>query len=226
LINVTFDVVKFEKQISKIIDYSVGFIDGAQEGKKFFLDNLGKGTIDALYKYIDTSARLNPSSLQHVYEWYQSGSKTARLFTFNHNVTVNGLSINATFSQSRSIKDGSSEPFYNKAKIMESGIPVVIKPKRSEVLVFEQDGETVFTKKTIVNRMPGGADAKGSFEKTFDEFMKIYFAQSFLTATGLHDYIKNPTIYKKNLKSGMAGGRSVGRQTGFQWMTNAKVEVE
>lgn len=225
LINVRFDMKKFERQMSNLVEYSVGFIDGAQESKKFLLDNLGKGTIAALYKYIDSSARVNPQSLQHVYEWYQSGSKSGRLFTFDHKITTSGLSINATFSQSRSIKNGSSEPFYNKAKIMENGIPVVIKPKKSEVLVFEQDGETVFTKATIVNTQPGGPEAKGGFEKVFDEFMKVYFAQSFLTATGLHDYIQNPIVYKKNLKSGMTGGRSIGRQTGFQWMANAKVEV-
>lgn len=225
LIAVRFDMKKFERQMSNLVEYSVGFIDGAQESKKFLLDSLGKGTIEALYKYIDASARVNPKSLQHVYEWYQSGSKSGRLFSLDYKITSSGLSINSTFSQSRSIQNGSSEPFYNKAKIMEDGVPVVIKPKKSEVLVFEEDGETIFTKGTIVNTQPGGAKAKGSFEKTFDEFMKIYFAQSFLTATGLYDYIKNPTVYKKNLRSGMLGGRSVGRQTGFQWMANAKVEV-
>jgi hypothetical protein len=225
LINVRFDINKFNKQMSNLIDYSVGFMDGAKEGKKFLLDSLGKGTIAALYKYIDSSARSNPRSLQHVYEWYQSGSKSGRLFIFDHKVTSSGLSINATFSQSRSIKNGSSEPFYNKAKIMENGIPVVIKPKKSEVLVFEDDGETIFTKKTIVNTQPGGPEAKGSFEKVFDEFMKIYFTQSFLTATGLYAYLENPVVYKQNLKSGIVGGRSAGKQTGLQWMANAKVEV-
>lgn len=226
MIEVKFDMLKFEKQMSNLIDYSVGFLDGAQESKHFLLDSLGKGTIKALYKYIDTNAKLNPKSLQHVYEWYQSGNHSSRLFSFSYNITSSGLSINSTFSQSRSIKNGSTTPFYDKANIMENGIPVVIKPKHSDVLVFEDNGETVFTKNPIVVNNPGGVDAQGSFQKIFDEFMQIYFKQSFLTATGLYDYIKNPKVYKENIQSGLKIGTAAGKTTGTKWMVNAKVKVE
>lgn len=226
MINVKFDTIKFEKQMSNLINYSIGFLDGAKESKHFLLDNLGKSTIKALYKYIDTNARLNPMALQHVYEWYQSGNQSARLYSFSHTINAQGLSINSTFSQSRSVKDGSNTPFYDKARIMENGIPVTIKPKRSGVLVFEDNGETVFTKGPIVVDNPGGSQVQGSFEKTFDEFMKFYFTQAFLSASGLYDYISNPIIYKQNLKSGLMSGRSAGKTTGATWMMNAKVAVE
>jgi hypothetical protein len=35
-----------------------------------------------------------------------------------------------------------------------------------------------------------------------DEFMLRYFKQSFLRASGIYDYIKKPTVFKKNIKSG------------------------
>ena len=219
-------MTKFEKQMSNLVNYSVGFLDGAKESKHFLMDSLGKGTIQALYKYIDANARLNPKALQHVYEWYESGNRSARLFSFTHKVTSTGLSINSTFSQSRSVKQGSTVPFYDKAKIMEDGIPVVIKPKRSDVLVFEDNGETVFTKNPVVVEHPGGIDAKGSFEKIFDEFMQVYFKQSFLNATGLSEYIHSPKVYKQNLKSGLFMGRSAGKAAGEKWMIDAKVTVE
>jgi hypothetical protein len=226
LINVTFDMNKFERDMNNLIEYSVGFLEGAKESQHFFLDSLGKGTIQALYKYIDASARLNPKALQHVYEWYQSGRESGRLYTFSHKVNGSGLSIDATFSQSRSIQHGSTTPFYDKAKIMEKGIPVTIKPKNSNVLVFDDKGETVFTRKPVTVMDPGGPDAQGSFEKVFDEFMKLYFTQSFLKASGLHDYIQNPKIYKQRLNAGLKGGRSEGKATGTSWMVNAKVAVE
>lgn len=222
---VRLNTLAFEKQLDNLVDYSLGFLDGAESGKKIFLDQLGRGTVEALKLYIDAMARSNPQSLHHVYEWSKTGNKNERLFDVKYRINNVGISIDSNFKQSRSIQNGSYEPFYNKAKIMEDGVPVIIKPKGNNALVFQDNGVTVYTKKTIVNQFPGGREVSGSYEKTFDNFITRYFAQSFLTATGLHDYIQNPIVYKKNLKSGMTGGRSIGRQTGFQWMANAKVEV-
>lgn len=216
----------FDKQINNIVEYAYGFLDGAQKGKTIFLKNLGLGTIDAMAKYVDVSARGNPAALQHVYEWYQSGSPSARLFDITYTVSNLGLSINSKFKQSRTIKKDSNVPFYNKAKIMEDGIPVTIKPTKSPALVFNEGGQTVFTKKSVVISNPGGSQARGSFEKTMDEFMLRYFKQSFLRASGIYDYIKKPTIFKKNIKVGSRMGRSKGIDTGFKWITNAKIGVE
>lgn len=216
----------FEKDLLNIANYSLGFLEGAQKGKKVFLDNLGRGVIFALGEYIDVEARSNASALHHVYEWYQTGSPQARLFDINYTVSNLGLSINSTFKQSRSVQADSSTPFYNKAKIMEDGIPVVIKPKKNSVLRFYEGGETVFTSKPITVRNPGGEEVQGSFERVFDEFMIRYFTQAFLRASGISDYISNPTIYKKNLQAGAKQGRSKGLSTGYKWITNAKIEVE
>jgi hypothetical protein len=216
----------FDKEMNNIIDYAIGFLDGAQKGKSIFLKNLGAATIESMARYVDVSARGNPAALQHVYEWYQTGSPSARLFDINYTVSNLGLSINSSFKQSRTVKKDSNVPFYNKAKIMEEGIPVTIKPTRSPVLVFNEGGQTVFTKKPVVISNPGGSQARGSFEKTMDEFISRYFKQSFLRASGIYDYIKKPTVFKKNIKSGSRLGRSKGIDTGFKWIINAKVGVE
>jgi hypothetical protein len=215
----------FEKQILNIAEYSLGFIEGVQRGKKIFLDNMGKGVIYTLGRYIDVEARANPAALHHVYEWYQAGSPNARLFDIDYTVSNVGLSLNSSFKQSRSLKEDATVPFYNKATIMENGIPVTIKPKRTS-LRFTAGGEEIFTKRPVTVRNPGGEEVQGSFERTFDEFMRNYFTQGFLRASGLFDYIQNPTIYKRNVAAGAKGGRRVGVRTGFKWITNAKVEVE
>jgi hypothetical protein len=217
---------QFESQMNNIVKYSVGFLDGIERGKTVFLKNLGAGTIQALAAYVDVSAKGNPRALHHMYEWYQTGSPSARLFDLDYTVSNLGLSIRSTFKQSRTLKEDSNEPFYNKASIMERGIPVTITPKRSSVLVFEEGGDTIFTKNPITVRSPGGEEVQGSFEKTVDEFILRYFKQSFLRASGIYDYIKKPVLYKKNIKAGSKIGRSKGLDTGFKWIANAKIGVE
>ena len=212
--------------MNNIVQYAFGFLDGVQKGKKVFLQNLGVGTIQAMAQYVDVSARGNPAALHHVYEWSQTGSPSSRLFDINYNVSNLGLIINSTFRQSRTVKQDSHTPFYNKAKIMEEGIPVTIKPKKSSVLVFTEEGETVFTKSPIVVRNPGGDRVQGSFERTMDEFILRYFKQSFLRASGIYNYINKPTVFKKNIKAGSKVGKSKGVETGFKWIANAKVGVE
>jgi hypothetical protein len=216
----------FEQQMQNIVQYSMGFLDGVKKGKKAFLNNLGQGTIQALALYVDSSARGNPTALHHVYEWYQTGSPSARLFDLDYTVSNNGLTFSSKFRQSRTLKEDSNEPFYNKAYIMENGIPVTITPKKSSVLVFEEGGRTVFVKGSVTVRNPGGNNVERGFERTIDEFMLTYFKQSFLRASGIYEYINKPVLYKKHLKSGSKNGRSKGLDVGYKWIANAKVGVE
>lgn len=223
---VTLNTADFERKLNGLVEYSFGFLDGIEKGKTVFLDRLGKETIYALYKYIDANAKMNPTALHHIYEWYQTGSPGARLYDFDYTVSNIGLKINSRFKQSKSISHNSNVPFYNKAQIMEKGITMHIAPKKSDVLAFEVDGEQIFTRKPVTVSNPGGENVQGSFEKTFDEFMLKYFKQSFLRASGLYEYISNPIAYKRNVAAGVRMGRSKGIQTGYQWIANATIGVE
>jgi hypothetical protein len=213
----------FKKEMKNIINYSVGFLEGAQAGKTQFLSNMGKLTTEILKEYIDSNARVNPKALHHIYEWYKVGSPDARLYDINYTISNLGLSFVSTLKQSTSIKDGSSVPFYNKAKIMEEGTPVIIKPNKSSVLVFEDNGETVFTKGKVVVTKPGGNETTGSFEKVVDVFFNKYFTQAFLKTSGIQTYLSNPVVYSRNLKAGKSSGRSKGMQVGYRWIANAGI---
>lgn len=212
----------FEKTIENIVQYSFGFLEGAKQGKKVMLKNLGIGVIESLGNYIDTLARSDSSAMHHVYEWYQVGSPEARLFDLNYTVSNLGLSINSSFRQSNSVSEKSTEPFYNKAYIMENGIPITISPRR-KVLVFEEGGRTIFSSRPITITNPGGTEVEGAYEKAFDSFFKYYFTQAFLKSSGLFDYISNPVLYKKNIASGARGGKAVGKKTGYTWIANARI---
>ena len=214
----------FKKEMKNIIEYSIGFLEGAQAGKTQFLNNMGKLTTEILKEYIDSNARVNPKALHHIYEWYKVGSPDARLYDINYTISNLGLSFVSTMKQSTSIKDGSSVPFYNKAKIMEEGTPVTIKPTKADVLVFEDGGETIFTKGKVVVTNPGGSETKGSFEKVVNTFFTKYFTQAFLKTSGIKEYLSNPVVYSKNLKAGKSSGKLKGVQVGYRWIANAGIK--
>jgi hypothetical protein len=218
-----FNTKSFKQEMDNIVEYSIGFLDGIHAGKKVFLDNLGRDVVTTLKEFVDSNARMDPAALEHMYEWYESGSPNARLFDIEYTVSGLGLSFNSSFRQSTSIKNGSNVPFYDKARIMENGIPVVIRPKRSSVLVFDENGETIFTRQPVRVQQPGGDSAEGSFDEILTIFFTKYFKQSFLKMSGLSQYLSNPKLYKENLKLGKRVGRSTGLSTGYRWIANAGV---
>lgn len=223
MIKLAFDDKAFLKDMKNIVEYSVGYLDGIHAGKKEFLNNLGVNSLEMLKQYIDSNARVNPQMLHHVYEWYQVGSPNARLFDLEYTVSNVGLSFKSTFRQSETIQSGSNVPFFNKAKIMEEGMPVTISPKRAKALAFEIDGQEVFSKSPVTVSNPGGDGVEGAYESVFDSFFSKYFKQSFMTSSGIKDYLEKPTLYKKNLSQGKKSGRSAGVSTGYRWIANAGV---
>jgi len=226
MIGITVDKDKsFLKELNNIVSYSLGFVEGAKRGKTIFLATFGERVTEITKLFIDSAARQNPESLHHVYEWYQTGSPNARLFDINFTVSNLGLSLKTTFRQSVSVQNGSKMPFYNKAMVMESGAAVTVRPKESAVLVFEQDGQTVFTKNPTEINNPGGVSVAGSFQETFDLFINSYFTQAFLQSSGIRKKFGDMSLYKKNLAAGIKLGSSVGVSAGFKWIVNVGVGV-
>lgn len=213
--------VQFQKDMNNIIQYSQGFLDGTRAGKIQFFRNLGAEVKNILEEFIDSNASVDPQTLHHMYEWNQVGQASGRLFNINAVSNGYGVNFTASFNQSQTIKDGSRVPFYDKARIIEFGIPVIIKAKTSNVLAFEDNGETVFTPGPIGVTNPGGVAAQGGFEKTFNMFFSRYLSQAFLRSTGIAAYLEKPMLYKSNLPQGKRTGRSAGYKTGYRWIASA-----
>jgi hypothetical protein len=219
---IRFNGRQFNKDMKNMMDYSIGFLDGIQLGKKELMNSVGAKTIEVLKSYIDSNAKVNPSILHHVYEWEKTGSPNARLYDISHTVSNLGISFIPSFRQSSTIQNGSNTPFYNKATIMENGLSVTIFPKQAQVLSFSENGEDVFTRGPVVVQNPGG-NTQGQFEQVFDNFFNKYFTQAFLRASGIGAYLENPVSYKKNLAKGKRLGKAGGVSTGFRWVANAGV---
>jgi hypothetical protein len=125
---------------------------------------------------------------------------------------------------SKSVKEGSKVPFYNKAEVMENGIPVIISPVYSSVLVFDDNGEKGFTRKPVRIENPGGKEAQGSFEKVFDQFFDRYFTQAFLQTSKIMQHLSVPDEYYKNWSKAKKSGRAAGIAAGYRWVTQAGVK--
>jgi hypothetical protein len=217
MIRIKFDDRQFKKDMKNLTEYAVGFLDGVKRGKVELLKEVGQKASEILYEYIDSAARVNPSSLNHVYEWYQTGSPEARLFDIAYKAAAGSLSMNATFTQSRSIRNGSTVPFYNKAAIMERGISVVIRPRNVQALRFIENGEEVFTKSPVFVNSPGGEAVAGGFNRIYSEFFERYFTQSFMEVSGLAARIRNTSAFVRSFNRGKTGGKSLGNEVGYRW---------
>jgi hypothetical protein len=221
MISVRFDDKIFFKELSNIMGYSEGFLLGAQLGKSRLSESIAKNGVEIFKEFVDQNARVDQQLYHHIYEWYQEGNPEARLFDIDYRVTDGGISFNGTFSQSRSFSKNSTMPFYNKAEIMEKGIPITIKPVVASVLSFEIDGEQIFTPNEVTIQNPGGSHVMGSFERIFDIFFRQHFKQSVLDMTGITRYLSSAKAYKDNLSSAKLGGRAKGIEVGYNWIVKA-----
>jgi hypothetical protein len=167
-------------QISAFVYYEAAVISKLTTNKQF-QNAFTKIMFDQINldfgNYIDALARSRPKSLHHVYEWKKTGNKTARLFKLNR-LSTEGLSFRIDYdllpstSMVPSANGRRRHVFTNKASIMEAGKPLVIRPKNSERLVFESDGETVFMPKgmPVTVKRPGGSAATNQFNLAHSRF--------------------------------------------------------
>jgi hypothetical protein len=216
MIKVKFDSKELTRILNNVSGYSNGFLQGVEMSKASFNKILGEYTAESLGTYIDSKARMNSDSLHHVYEWGGVGDRGSRLFDFNVNATGSNISLTGKFRQSLSISENSNEPFSNKAEIMENGISIVIEPKKFDVLVFEDAGETVFTRKSIYIANPGGDAVAGSFGSVVDEFFSTYFTNSVLSP--IMKDLQSLKEFSNNFSQGSKTGRSAGVASGKKYM--------
>lgn len=211
-------------------------------------------------EWMDQRAVARPKELQHVYEWNSVGQSQQRLFKLNRTSAEAGaMKISYQFLPSRRVApihprlqipnpiNGKvvkrSSIFRQKAKIIESGVPVVIRPKGSNWLALPvyksqfrgrqnrrgmiDDYGIAFSRGPIIVREPGGALATGGFGRSFRAYFSTGLATKRLRASG---YMDRPARVAK------IAGQSIPtnvRRAGFHGGINhsalkrqAKLEVE
>ena len=130
----------------------------------------GKTLVKYFEEYYANLTRTNRYLYQHVYEFDKAGDNKYKLFKANISSAAGVAKIKYNFIDSK-IPNKNGYIFKNKASVMESGQEVIIKPKNSQVLVFDINGDTVFSKSEITVKNPGG-NVAGNFEEQFNKYMK------------------------------------------------------
>ena len=218
MIQLKFDRKNFNKTMHNAIEYSLGFLEGAEMGTLAFNTKLAAITEQALNKYIDIKAKANPESLHHVYEWGRVGDPSARLFQIFAIPSKNNIRFAGEFLPSSGLSENSNEPFVDKANVMENRISIVVEPRSSDFLAFDIDGEQVFTVNSVFIENPGGDAVAGSFGKAVDDFFEVYFTTTLLKQSGIYEQLGFPKEFTQFFGSGARAGRSAGRKAGMAYM--------
>lgn len=214
------------KKLNNTVKYSNGFIAELNKNKALLNQKVGSTSIAAFYDYLDGLARLHPGMLHHVYEWEGVGDPMERLYDLSLQVNNTSAVIDAEFLESNVPSQDGGEPFYNKAIIMEEGIPVVINEKNAKALAFTINGEEYFRVGPITIPNPGGEATRGSFVEAFNEFYGKYFTEVYLSAIKFYDYFSNPKVYENYFSSGVkGGGSSTGKAAALSWIAKAPGEM-
>ena len=214
------DMKDFNKAMNDAIGYSKGFIAGVEANELFFNQQLAEIIKEAFYKYLDSTARLDPDSLHHVYEWGQTGVDKARLFRIEAFTGKQSIRFVTEFMQSTSTSPSANEPFVDKASVMEAGTTITITPRGEGPLVFEgDDGEMVFTNEEVTITNPGG-NVAGQFAAAARDFFTNYLDRGMLKT--LMQDLETPREYSQGFRKGMSYG--TGMRQGQRYL-NVKGEI-
>lgn len=226
MIKAKFDTKELTRTLNNVVSYSRGFTSGVKAAQPNFNKELGIFIEEALNKYIDAKARGNPEAFHHIYEWGMTGNPAGRLFEFTMIPSQRLITFTGRFLSSTSVSETSTEPFTDKAEIMENGITISIDPEASDFLAFEDDGELVFTSGSVVIDSPGGQYVKGSFEKVVKEFFGNYLTVGLLKSAGIFDKLRYAKEYSNRFVQGSKIGASAGITAGKEYLNIGGVTIE
>lgn len=216
---------KAMKILNNVVQYSDGFIKESKAQEATVTSRLANLSINGFYEYMDQLARVNPGMLHHVYEWGRVGDPGSRLFELKKAISRNNAVITSEFLVSETPSNTSNEPFYEKARIMEEGITVVVQEVEAQALFFEIDGIEYFRTGPIVIENPGGPEVRGSFVEQFEEFYNNYLNDVYLRAIRFYQYFVDAKPYEANFNAAVKSGNAhmIGRKTALSWIENMPV---
>lgn len=225
MVSARIDAKDAMKVLNNVVEYSDGFIKQSKASESTVTKRLANISISGFYEYLDQLARVNPGMLHHVYEWGRVGDPNSRLFELKAALSKNNALITSDFLTSEVPSNTSNEPFYEKARVMEEGIPIVIEEVQAQALFFEVDGIEYFRTGPIVIENPGGPEVRGSFVQQFEEFYNVYLDKVYLSAIRFYQYFMDAKEYEVNFNGAMRSNNAnaIGRSTALAWIENMPV---
>ena len=218
---ISIDTSDLTKKVNNFADYTAGFFGAVEQQRPTYHRLLGAAVVGLLYEYIDTKASMDPASLHHMYEPDRVGDPEARLFTFTFSVDERGVSFGTEFRESRVPMD-SGHVFRDKARVMELGQRVTIRPVGDGPLVFDDDNETFFVHGAVTVDDPGGAFVAGSFVDTVNNFFESYLTLA-VVAPAMRR-LADLSEYRRDMSLGFKYGRSAGYAAGVRFLSRGNYE--
>lgn len=214
----TFDGIDLMRVLNNTVNYSRSYLREIATGQARFNSQVAVYVKEVLYKYIDSQARLYPERLAHVYEPGFVGAPGQRLFTLNTHSTIDSITFTARFNASTIATQPGGIPFEQRAEMMEDDISVTVAPKNGKVLVFEDNGETVFTTKAITIDHPGGPKAAGAFKETIGSFFNQYLTN--IVMQPIFTKLAHSKAYGEHFAEGTRSPLNAGKMAATQFLAS------
>ena len=160
--------------------------------------NIGAAFIIKNYfdAYMDSKARASTKSFHHIYEFGMTGQKDGRLFKAGVVDSPSGAVLSYSFTTAK-VPNDNGYPFPQKALVMETGEPLIIKPKSKQYLKYRlDDGQFITSKESFVPE-PGGP-VKNNFQDEFNSFMRTQITLT-LRKFKFYETIERAIIEKRRL---------------------------
>jgi hypothetical protein len=220
MISAKIDTKDFSRMITNAVQYTQGFVNELENSEYILNQKVAHTSIEGFYDFLDGLARSHPGMLHHVYEWGSVGNPSERLVELTMGMAGANAEVSAHFLQSTVPSEDGGETFYDKAEIMEAGIPVTINEKNAKALAFTIDGEEYFRAGPIVIANPGGQETRGAFVQAFNEFYGVYFTEVYLSSIKFYKHFSNPREYQNNFRSAVksGGAYSKGKAVALSWI--------
>lgn len=220
-----FNVDDFVSKLGNVLKYAKGFIEGARMSRAEVLHELIDIIIEELGEYLDSKAQIDYGSLHHIYEPGMAGNKSGRLFSFRGRaISENTIELIGSFKHSTKTPRNSDHVFRERAEVMESGISLTINPLVEDgVLVFEDEGQLVFTRGPVFVEHPGGPDTTGGFYNAVEAFFTSYLTVGMLR--DIYRKLARPIQFAKKMDDGAHFGFYPGTVAGKSWMRSGLEDV-
>ncbi len=210
------NMTEFNKTMNQALGYSEGFVNGAVQNQQYLNEQIAEIIKEQFYEYVDSVARLEPDRFHHVYEWGQVGTDAGRLFRIEAFSGQQSIRFVTDFLQSTSTSPTATEPFVEKASVMEEGSLITLTPKDGGVLAFQtEEGDTVFTPNEIRIEDPGGPGVRGAFAAVTKEFFENYLNSTLVRDLKLR--LSTPVPFEQGWSKNM--NYSTGQRRSRQWLT-------
>lgn len=169
MIRTKFDVAPFTKTVQQVAKYYTDVVSTLNAAIPIINRGIANDVVSTAYQYFDSMAA-SGNGIEHMYEFGHAGDPSMRLYRITQQAGAAGTVLSYEFIEARVPTPDSDKVFRDKARIMEQGVSVTIRPVDATILAFNVGGEDVFTRGPVITTP--GKNVAGNFSNMFNDYMQ------------------------------------------------------